>query len=312
MSMGQKDISEKLLEDYNDVFADIVNVLLFDGEEVVSPDALEETKTLSQYKADDSQLHEMERDVAKNWTDEGITIALYGIENQTKAEKIMPLRIFGYEGNSYRSQLLHRAEKKPLYPVVTIILHFGKAHWNQPRNLKRVIPVPERVDQYVNDFKIHVFEISWLSDEQVSKFKSDFRIVAEFFTQMRKNNQYLPSTKEVKHVDEVLKLLSVFGQVEAFEKYSKVKEPKEGKNMGSVIDDMINREIDRRTEKRVEEKAEKLAEEKVQKLVKEKASNLLNSISQLQTNLNLTQEAAIAALGITMETYEQAKAIINQ
>lgn len=27
--MGQKDITEKLLEDYNDVFADIVNVLLF-------------------------------------------------------------------------------------------------------------------------------------------------------------------------------------------------------------------------------------------------------------------------------------------
>ena len=30
--MGQKDSSEKLLEDYSDVFADIVNVLLFHGE----------------------------------------------------------------------------------------------------------------------------------------------------------------------------------------------------------------------------------------------------------------------------------------
>lgn len=27
--MGEKDMSEKILEDYNDVFSDIVNVLLF-------------------------------------------------------------------------------------------------------------------------------------------------------------------------------------------------------------------------------------------------------------------------------------------
>ena len=29
--MGEKDISEKMLADYNDVFADIINVLLFNG-----------------------------------------------------------------------------------------------------------------------------------------------------------------------------------------------------------------------------------------------------------------------------------------
>lgn len=31
-ALGQKDIGEKVLESFNDVFADIVNVLLFDGE----------------------------------------------------------------------------------------------------------------------------------------------------------------------------------------------------------------------------------------------------------------------------------------
>lgn len=33
--MQQKDLSEKVLEDNNDIFADIVNVLLFDGEDTV-------------------------------------------------------------------------------------------------------------------------------------------------------------------------------------------------------------------------------------------------------------------------------------
>ena len=29
--MGEKDLTEKILEDYNDIFADIVNVLVFKG-----------------------------------------------------------------------------------------------------------------------------------------------------------------------------------------------------------------------------------------------------------------------------------------
>lgn len=40
--MGEKDIAEKVLEDYNDVFADIVNVLLFQGEQIVKPEQLED------------------------------------------------------------------------------------------------------------------------------------------------------------------------------------------------------------------------------------------------------------------------------
>lgn len=34
--MGEKDITEKILADYNDVFADIVNVLLFGGKTIVA------------------------------------------------------------------------------------------------------------------------------------------------------------------------------------------------------------------------------------------------------------------------------------
>ena len=38
--MGEKDVTEKILEDYNDIFADIVNVLVYDGKEVVKPEKL--------------------------------------------------------------------------------------------------------------------------------------------------------------------------------------------------------------------------------------------------------------------------------
>lgn len=59
--MGEKDVIEKQLEDYNDVFADIVNVLLFNGKRVVQETALVNTATYSMYKADDALVHEQER-----------------------------------------------------------------------------------------------------------------------------------------------------------------------------------------------------------------------------------------------------------
>ena len=46
----EKDIAEKTLESYSDVFADIVNALLFDGREVVREAELEDAKTSSQLK----------------------------------------------------------------------------------------------------------------------------------------------------------------------------------------------------------------------------------------------------------------------
>ena len=40
--MAEKDVTEKILESYNDVFSDIVNVLLFKGKQVLSGDAVVE------------------------------------------------------------------------------------------------------------------------------------------------------------------------------------------------------------------------------------------------------------------------------
>lgn len=89
--MRQMDMTEKLLEDYNDVFADIVNVLLFDGKNTVNPDVLETTKVKSQYKADGGELHEMERDVAKYWKEKEVTIALYGVKIKVRRRRLCRL-----------------------------------------------------------------------------------------------------------------------------------------------------------------------------------------------------------------------------
>lgn len=206
--MGQKDMAEKLLADYNDVFADIVNVLLFDGRDEVSEDDLVETKVKSQYKADDSRLHEQERDVAKILKKDNVKIVLLGLENQTAIDADMPLRCLAYDGASYRSQLLNKSAER--YPVITVVLYFGMDRWDKSRRLSETVHVPEIWEPYFNDYQAHVFEIAYLSPEQVKMFKSDFGIVADYFVQKRMTGDYIGSSEDIKHIDEVMKLLAVF------------------------------------------------------------------------------------------------------
>lgn len=53
--MGEKDITEKILLAFNDVFSDIVNVLLFAGKKVISAEELEEQTPRSAYKTDEKK-----------------------------------------------------------------------------------------------------------------------------------------------------------------------------------------------------------------------------------------------------------------
>ena len=207
--MGEKDITEKILEDHNDVFADIINGLLFDGVQEIKPEALENTTVHAQYKAEDGKVHELERDIAKYWKEEKVELAICGIENQSKAEKHMPFRIIGYDGAAYRNQL--QQERRKMLPVVTIVLYFGTdRHWSSRKKIKELMEIPRCLDTYVNDYQMHVFEVAWLTEEQISHFRSDFKVVANFFVQKRKNRDYIPDDPtEIRHVDEVLKLLKV-------------------------------------------------------------------------------------------------------
>ncbi|MBQ8518832.1 MAG: Rpn family recombination-promoting nuclease/putative transposase [Agathobacter sp.] len=237
--MGQKDISEKILVDYNDVFADIINVCVYDGEEVVKPEGLENALVHAQYKAEDGRLREEERDVAKYWKKKNIAIALYGIENQVKVDTNMPFRMIGYDGASYRGQLLDK--RKSIVPVVSFVLYFGtEERWNKYMSIKECIEIPKDLDNYVNDYQIHVIEVAWLSDEQLAMFRSDFGIVANFFVQKRKNKAYIPNDeREIEHVDEVLKLLAVMSGDQKYERilYNKTGEVK---TMCEVADRLFN------------------------------------------------------------------------
>jgi len=205
--MGEIDISEKMLADHNDVFADIVNVLLFNGRNIIHEEELLNTKDKSQYKAD-GKLHEQERDLSKIWKKCNINISFIGVENQTIIDNFMPLRVIGYDGAAYRSQYMGNDTKA--YPVITIVLNFSKAKWEHNKKLSDVMDVPEELKPYFHDYGINVFDICYLSREQVKMFQSDFGIVAEYFVETTIDSEnYKPEPKTISHVNEILTLMKV-------------------------------------------------------------------------------------------------------
>ena len=234
--MAEKDITEKNLEALNDVFADIVNVLLFKGEQVINEKDLEADTTKSMFKAD-GKIHEQERDVSKFWKNGEIRISILGIENQTAQDSDMPLRVISYDGASYKQQLLDTNQKKR-YPVATLVLYFGtEEKWSKAKNLYDCFQIPEKLKPFVNDYKINVFNIAFLSPKTIAMFKSDFKIIAEYFRAKRLNQKYKGSQEKLKHANETLKMFSALTGDNSFEKvYNEDNFKKGGITMCDVVE----------------------------------------------------------------------------
>lgn len=291
--LGEKDISEKQLEEYSDVFADIVNVLLFDGDKVVDPNDLSAAKTFSAYQSKTDNIRKLERYVAKYWNKGNIHIAYVGLENQSNAFEFMPIRIIGYDGTVYRDALNKASSKDKaitkadLFPVVTLVLYFGyKSHWNKPLSLKDCFDIPERLKPYVSDYRINLFEIAWLSDETIAKFQSDFKFVAEYFSQMRKMRRWQPMPKPVAHVKE---LIDFFSAVTTDNRFLDVFETMEVEKLmpSEALDYIFN-----------DSKAMGMAQGRVEGREEGRAEERLNSIRHLMTNLKWSAKQAMDALSI--------------
>ena len=232
----EKDITQKALEMYNDVFADIINVLLFNGESVVTEDSLTDVLQESILKID-GRIRAQYRDIAKYWYNSKIKLSMFGLENQTKPEKLMPLRVFGYDGTEYVKQAKRENSKEVIYTVITLVLYFGyNSRWNQPKSLFELLDIDKKIKPYVNDFKMNLFEIAYLDREKIDMFKSDFWILADYLYQMRVNKDYVASDTVIEHVDELLMLMSAMTKDYRFEETINEVKGKEYVTMCEVLD----------------------------------------------------------------------------
>ncbi|MDY3908325.1 MAG: Rpn family recombination-promoting nuclease/putative transposase [Eubacterium sp.] len=237
--MGQKDRTEKYLESYNDVFADIFNVLLF-KKKIIKPDRLRALSVETVYKAANGYLGMQERDIIKEYRGSRFLVAALGIENQSTIDKDMPIRVMGYDYTAYQEQIKNSDKR---VPVITIVLNFSKTKWTSPLSLKDILHMPEELAGYVQDYKIHVFNIAHLPREVRNQFTSDFKVVADYFSE-KGNPDYQPGNEEIHHVEAVLSLLRVFTNDDRYDSIIRdVKDNKLGKEritMCTFVDRMVN------------------------------------------------------------------------
>lgn len=298
--MGEKDIAEASFIELNDVFADIFNVLIYKGKRVIKENELQQMPRKSQYKGDDNRLHEQERDVLKKWLGKDIELAILGVENQTMPDKDMPFRIIGYDGVSYRSQIKKKSKKRN--PVITIVLYFGeKLPWKCSTHLvdcfNTKLPRDDALWEYISDYKINVFDIGALTDEELSLFQSDFREVAMHFVKIRRGGEYIPSKRAIKHVDEFLKLLNVLTGDKRYLEIKKedfILEEGDEINMCTVIDTFEKRGIKRGIDIGIQTGIERGIKRGIQQ----------NLISLVKDGI-ITKEIAAQRLNMSNEEFEK-------
>ena len=118
--MGKQDKAEKMLLACRDVFAEIVNVLIYEGSQILDEENLLPGPTESICAFKNEELQQL-RDCSMYEMHGGRVKALYNMENQSRQDKWMPLRCAGYDGAAYRAQYNERKAKREIYPVTRML-----------------------------------------------------------------------------------------------------------------------------------------------------------------------------------------------
>ena len=265
--MGEKDILEKKLLMFNDVFADFVNGIMFDGKDVVKEDELVDLSGWSHYKGDDSKHRFQDRDVVKLWKKENVVISLIGIENQDVPDEDMVFRVISYDGASYRTQLVEKERRKrkketeningkvDIFPVITFVIYYGEEEWKHETTLYKRLNLDSELKHYVSDYSINLIDLKKLSEDDINKFKKDFKLIADY---MVKGSKHKADRIDLNHPEEVSELiLRLTGEELPFE----VECEEGGNNMEKFFEPMFERaEARGRAEGRAEGEARGRAE----------------------------------------------------
>ena len=244
--LKEKDRTEKLFIVENEVFCDIFNAICFDGRKVIKEKEIVDAPVAGAFKYE-GKVRGIDSDVSKYYRNANLNIALLTIENQSTLDSRMPLRVIGYEGARYNVQYLNRA--KYIYPVITIILNFNTHdRWSAPKSLKECFKnnYPVELDEYINDYKIHVVDVAFLEENEINKFNSDFRMIADYYYQKRNKGNYDEYSKQVlKYPHQAFCMLSVLTGDNSFEiaynDYEETHKDDKEVTMEKILDTLMNK-----------------------------------------------------------------------
>ena len=177
------DSADKVYWRQNETFADLFNAYLYEGEQVIKSEELEELDTDASDVVEIGEVKESvkgARDVikiAKKYN--GVEYVLLAIENQEGIHYAMPIRVMGYDHYSYNKQYNDRKNyyKKndiklkddeflsgirktdKFLPVITLVLYYGEKDWDGPRSLYDMLVIPDRIKHFVGNYPINIIQM---------------------------------------------------------------------------------------------------------------------------------------------------------
>lgn len=249
--MGQKDLSQKHLESYPDVFADIVNALLYQGKRVVLAEELQNAPTETIYESKTRKLRNQFHDISKYVVRENVICAQYTLENETAVKRKTILRKAGYGGAIYREQ--YDGKSKEVFPVIGLVLYWGKRKWNAPDSLYELLSesvLLQGSKEYIDNIKLHVYEMAHLPKNTRKLFTSDMRIIVDYLAE---GKNYVPTKQKICHLEAVALLLQALTGDERYKEIlpdmQQIEKEKGAVSMCELLDKYENRGIEKGMER---------------------------------------------------------------
>ena len=264
--MGAKDLAEKNLLQYKDVFSDIVNVNLFGGRCYVSAEELSrEPGELITKVVSDDKLRQLQMDVPMKCKKDNTNFFLC-LENQSDKNNIMPVRDMGYQHAKYMEQIKEVKESnrktgnypnpmtkelndsQKLSPVITLVLNYSQKEWEKPRCLNDMLKFPEdmkcELEPWIPSYSVCVINLASQSETTIRQYQSDFKYIVRYLScgnDRKKLDEYFQTTEfELDHPEAFLDWLSAVTNDTRYRKAKELIEETEGKggkiNMCVLLD----------------------------------------------------------------------------
>ncbi len=237
--MGDKDKTEKLLIACRDVFVELINGLVYHGEEILSEEDMLPGPTESIYPGSDRKLSSQFQDYSMYDVHEGKPCALYALENQGSVDYQMPLRCAGYEGAAYRRQY-GLGSGQGIYPVISMVLNWGEKPWTAATSVRELLdyPVPRMAEDYLDKNRIHVFDMRFLSKTVRERFAGDIRVVLDYLSD---SESMIRRNQKLRHPEEVMRMLHALSGDVRYLEGIKFMEEEGGRRVCELLDSMVDK-----------------------------------------------------------------------
>lgn len=296
----KKDIIEKEFIGFPDIAADVINALLYQGKREAAAENLYAGPTETIYQGQE-KLRSQYEDLCKYEVENRHIRVMYLIANQSRIDRKMALRKAGYVGGAYREQ--YERKMKDTFPVIELVLYWGRAKWKDcvsTRQLFRKRKLPRGAWQYIDEMKVPIFEMRYLSEETRKLFQSDMRIVVDFLAQ---GDSYC-SQQKIIHKAALIKMIKALsGELETdyIEKWMEEQGIREEDEI--TVCELFDQYVRQgRKEGKREGTQEGIKYGEAKRLV----ADIENTVNFFQVTL----EKACEGLGTTVGGYEEAKKLV--